>query len=197
MFEELEKAIERSQARRSFVQEAITERQVQSALSRSSFNPGRSRGSNKGGGKGPVGLGKNVAKHGKLSLEEVMKRIAQAESGGNYGALGQWNNLSYGRDRAYGKYQIMGNNIPSWTKDVLGKSLTPEQFLHRKKAQDRVALAKMKYYYKRYGAGGTAAAWYGGESAAKQWKSYRSKNYSADGTEYPSIFEYVKKILKG
>ncbi len=61
--------------------------------------------------------------------------IRGIESGGNYSALGPV--LSSG-DRAYGAYQVMGANIPSWTKGALGSSLSPSQFLASQSAQDAV-----------------------------------------------------------
>lgn len=193
--DEIQGFIERSQARRAEIQDIITERQVQSAQASRSIPRGRPVGdfkhsSGRGGHKGTG----SVPKHGKISLNELARRIAMHESGGNPSATGE--PISTG-DRAYGKYQIMGNNIPSWTKEYLGKSLTPQQFLNRPKAQNKVAKGKLKYYYKRYGAGGAAAAWYGGESVAKEWKNYRNKNIGPTGTVFPSIFEYVKDILKG
>jgi len=191
MFDELQAYIDRSQARRAEVQQAITEQRISSMAPRSM--PSIKKSGKKAGRSVGTGVSKGVPQQGKISLEELVKRIAAKESGGNYQALGQVT----GGDRAYGKYQIMGNNIPSWTQQYLGKSLTPQQFLNRPKAQDKVAMGKLSYYYKRYGPGGAAASWYGGESAAKGWKSYRKSNYSDNGTAYPSIYEYVRSILKG
>ncbi len=67
--------------------------------------------------------------------------IAAIESrgSGDYSALGPvMSKGSYTGDRAYGRYQVMGNNIPSWTREALGQSMTPEQFLADPKAQDAV-----------------------------------------------------------
>jgi hypothetical protein len=189
MFEELQAYIARSQERRADIQQKITEQRVEGMLNAypSGNKSSRGMGASKAN---PVG---GVPKKGKISLEELVKRIAAKESGGNYQALGQVT----GGDRAYGKYQIMGNNIPSWTQQYLGKTLTPQQFLNRENAQDKVAMGKLKYYYKRYGPGGAAASWYAGESAAKGWKDYKKSNYSDNGTEYPSVYEYVRDILRG
>jgi hypothetical protein len=85
--------------------------------------------------------------------------IAAGESGGDYGAVG----TAVGDDHAYGKYQVMGSNIPSWTKEVLGKSMTPQQFLADPKAQDAVFNAKFGQYVQHYGPEGAARAWFAGE----------------------------------
>lgn len=187
-FESLQGYIDRSQQRRAEVQSMIDQQRMQSIYSSGNKSP-RTMPSKSGKGKSSGG----VPKKGKIGLGELIERIAAKESGGNYRAVGDWVN----GDRAYGKYQIMGNNIPSWTERHLGKSLTPSQFLKREKAQDRVARGQLKYYYNRYGPGGAAASWYAGEDAAKGWKDYRKSNYSDNGTEYPSVYEYVRAILKG
>ena len=53
--------------------------------------------------------------------------IANIESrgSGGYSALGP---LTKKGDRAYGRYQVMGDNLPSWTKEALGRQLTPDEF---------------------------------------------------------------------
>lgn len=88
--------------------------------------------------------------------------IGQIESGGNYGILGP---VTKSGDRAYGKYQVMGQNIPQWTKEVLGVSMTPQQFLSNPQAQDQVFAAKFGQYADKYGPEGAAQAWFGGPGA--------------------------------
>ena len=65
------------------------------------------------------------------------KAIANIESrgSGGYSAIGPKTKKG---NRAYGKYQVMDFNIPSWTKKHLGKSFTPAQFLASPQAQDAV-----------------------------------------------------------
>jgi len=98
------------------------------------------------------------------SLQEAYRQgIANIESGGgNYNAVGKQTGSG---DRAYGKYQIMGANIPVWTKQWLGRSLTPEQFLKSPEAQDWVFDRVFGGYVKKYGLQGAARAWFGGEGA--------------------------------
>lgn len=120
-----------------------------------------------------------------LTFEQFFRAIAEQESGGNYGAKGVWT----GGDRAYGKYQVMGANIPSWTKKHWGTALTPEQFLNNPKAQEAVARGTLQGYWNAYGARGAAAAWYGGPGNAKNHQSTRSQ-YGG-----PSIKGYVDSVL--
>lgn len=49
-------------------------------------------------------------------------------------------------DFAYGRYQVMGDNIPSWTKKYYGVSLTPDEWLQNPRAQDIVARGVMNEY---------------------------------------------------
>lgn len=93
------------------------------------------------------------------SISAYAKAIQSIESGGNYKALGP---LTSSGDRAYGAYQIMGANVPSWTKQVLGQSLTPQQFLGNSAAQDAVFEKIFGGYVSKYGASGAAQAWFGG-----------------------------------
>lgn len=92
------------------------------------------------------------------------KASAVVESGGDYNAVGPDVKRKDGSvDRAYGIHQVMGANIPSWTKEVLGKSLTPDEFLNNPKAQDAVYAAKRGQLEAKYGPQGAARAWFAGE----------------------------------
>ena len=91
-------------------------------------------------------------------LDLLMAGIARKESGGNYGAMGP----ATGGDRAYGKYQVMGANVPQWTREALGQSMTPLEFLHSPQAQEAVARAKLGSYMQQYGPVGAANAWFTG-----------------------------------
>jgi hypothetical protein len=87
------------------------------------------------------------------------------ESGGNYGALGPVtkNPVTGQPDRAYGKYGVMGNNVPQWTQEVTGQSMTPEQFLQNPEAQEAVYRTKFGQLAQKYGPDGAAKAWFAGE----------------------------------
>lgn len=88
--------------------------------------------------------------------------IASIESGGNYGILGP---TTKSGDRAYGKYQIMGSNIGPWSKEILGMSITPQQFIDNPSAQDAIFKGKFGQYVDKYGPEGAAQAWIGGPGA--------------------------------
>lgn len=122
-----------------------------------------------------------------VTFEQFFKSIIQQESGGNYGALGIWLNMDYGRDRAYGKYQVMGNNIPSWSQKYLGRKLTSQQYLNDPAAQDKIARGRLKEYFDKYGPRGAAAAWYSGNP--NNHMSTRPQNGG------PSIKDYVDQVI--
>ena len=71
-------------------------------------------------------------------LNAAAKAIRTIESGsaaGNYSALGP---LTKSGDRAYGAYQMMGNNIPSWSKAALGRQVSTNEFLANPNLQDQI-----------------------------------------------------------
>jgi len=89
--------------------------------------------------------------------------IAGIESGGAKNPYALLGSVTGSGDRAYGKYQVMGNNIPSWTQAALGQSMTPQQFLANPQAQDAVFNHRFGQYADKYGEQGAAKAWYAGE----------------------------------
>jgi len=86
--------------------------------------------------------------------------IAGIESGGRYDALGP---VTKTGDRAYGKYQVMGSNIPVWTERYLGRRMTPEEFLASPEAQEAVFQGEFGRLVAKYGPEGAARAWFAGE----------------------------------
>lgn len=112
-------------------------------------------------------------------FEAFLWSLTQQESGGNYRAVGVWVN----GDRAYGRYQVMGANVPSWTARYYGKRLTPQQFLTNNAAQDAVVRGVLGGYYEKYGARGAAAMWYSGQSNPN--KTYGN----------PPVYKYVNSVM--
>ncbi|HEV2160246.1 hypothetical protein [Bradyrhizobium sp.] len=91
---------------------------------------------------------------------DAASAIASIESGGKYDLLGP---VTKTGDRAYGKYQVMGANIPTWTKTYTGQAMTPEQFLASPEAQEAVFKGQFGQYAQMYGPEGAAKAWFAGE----------------------------------
>lgn len=115
-------------------------------------------------------------------FDNLVAAIGGQESGGNY-------NAKNGRTGASGKYQIMPDNWPSWSREAglpAGAEMTPEN-------QEIVARFKLKQYYDKYGARGAAIAWYGGEGALKY--SADAMNRKQGNDDEPSINEYADSVL--
>lgn len=106
---------------------------------------------------GPTPEGKQNAG---LDFDRAAKATAAIESGGKYDRLGP---VTKTGDRAYGKYQVMGANIPEWSEAAIGRKVTPEQFLADPKIQDAIYQHKFGEYAKKYGPEGAARAWFAGE----------------------------------
>lgn len=111
-------------------------------------------------------------------LDRLLWAISQQESGGNYSA----NN-----GIAVGKYQVLKSNVPDWTREALGRSMSWQQFIADHSAQDQVAAYKIGAYYRKYGIRGAASAWYSGDP-----KLSESTRPQSGG---PSIKAYVDNIV--
>lgn len=86
--------------------------------------------------------------------------IKAVESGGNYSALGPM--LKNG-DQALGAYQVMKSNLPSWSQEALGKTLSPDQFLSDPAAQDKIFEKIFGKSLSKYGNGNDAiSSWFTG-----------------------------------
>jgi transglycosylase-like protein with SLT domain len=102
----------------------------------------------------PIAVGRRITGGGS-GFDKFIRAIKAQESGGRYSAI----NRSSG---ALGAYQVMPGNVPSWAREILGHSISAQEFLRKPKLQDRIAQAKLQSYFRRYGARGAAEAWYGG-----------------------------------
>jgi hypothetical protein len=112
--------------------------------------------------------------------------IAGIETGGQkdqYSAVGP---VTRTGDRAHGKYQVMGANVPSWTKEVLGKEMTPDEFRGNAQAQDAVFNAKFGALAQKYGPEGAAKAWFAGEGGMN--------NPNAKDILGTSVAQYAQKF---
>lgn len=100
-------------------------------------------------------------------LDSYREAIAGIESAGSgdYNAVGK---PTRDGDRAYGRYQVMGKNIPAWTHKVLGQAMTPEEFMANPQAQDAVFDDQFGGAVMRYGNPQDAASeWFTGKPLAQ------------------------------
>lgn len=93
-------------------------------------------------------------------IDTYSRAIAAMESSNNYSKVGPTTRTG---DRAYGKYQVMGANVPEWTQAYYGKMLTVPEFMENKEAQEAVFKGRFGTYVDKYGPSGAARAWFAGE----------------------------------
>jgi len=123
------------------------------------------------------------------TFDNFLHAIAKRESGGRYSAV----NRDSG---ALGKYQIMPGNIPQWSREALGKSVSTSTFLHTPALQEKIAQYKLQQYYRKYGAQGAAVAWYAGPGTANKYLRAGGRGYNAPQGKYSSISAYALGILR-
>lgn len=89
------------------------------------------------------------------------ERIGGIESAGSggYQAVGP----ETGRGKALGKYQVMPENVGPWSREILGREVTPQEFMANPQLQDQIFNGKFGQYVDKYGPEGAAKAWFAGE----------------------------------
>jgi len=97
---------------------------------------------------------------GQSSAPDYGSAISSVESGGNYKAIGPATRTG---DRALGKYQVMSANVGPWSEEVLGRRVTPQEFISSPEIQDKIFNGKFGQYAEKYGPEGAARAWFAGE----------------------------------
>lgn len=124
-------------------------------------------------------------------IESIMEDIARVESGGDYQARGpEVTSGMYAGQRALGKYQIMPGNLPSWSKEALGREVTEEEFLANPDIQDAITRHQMQKNYEKYGnKDDVASVWFTGRPVAEAGNAK-----DVTGT---SVQEYVKRFNQG
>lgn len=117
------------------------------------------------------------------TIDQFMTALSGQESGGDYSA-------ENGRTGAYGRFQILPSNWPSWAAEAgLGANApqTPQN-------QEYVARFKLQQYFDRFGNWeDVASAWYSGSplGAYTQEQLTRKQGYGDE----PSILEYVNSVM--
>lgn len=98
---------------------------------------------------------------GKTPMRPFRDAIASIESAGSgdYGAVGPTHPKL---GRALGRYQIMEANIGPWSREVLGREVTPEEFMANPQLQDAIFDGKFGGYVQQFGPEGAAQAWFAG-----------------------------------
>jgi LysM repeat protein len=88
---------------------------------------------------------------GNASVSKLANAIKQVESSGNYQARGPVvTSGQYKGERALGAYQIMPGNLPSWSKEALGRVVSEQEFLSSPKIQDQIAQSRFSKLLETY-----------------------------------------------
>lgn len=102
-----------------------------------------------------------------LDINRAKAAIRAIETPGHaspYEAVGKPNKKG---QRAYGAYQVMDFNVPHWTKEATGVSLTPQQFLKNPEAQEKVFEHFFTKAFEQTGSATQAASiWFTGKANA-------------------------------
>lgn len=98
---------------------------------------------------------------GRNDMTKYRDAIASIESAGSgdYAAVGPTHPKL---GRALGRYQVMEANIPQWSREALGREITPEEFLANPDLQDAIFDHKFGGYVEQFGDKGAAQAWFAG-----------------------------------
>ncbi len=126
-------------------------------------------------------------------IKQVVPRLAEAigkfESGGDYQAVGRQTSSG---DRAYGKYQVMGQNVGKWTREAFGQPMSIQQFLANPQAQDAVAQMKLAQHVSKHGTlEDAASAWFSGQPLRGNYRR------DANGTNVPGYVRSVGRNYAG
>lgn len=135
-----------------------------------------------------VGLKKLTGEQ--VSMQQFMNAIAANESGGQANPYTAVSPTNRNGQKAYGKYQILESNIPAWSKEALGRSVSLQEFLTNPDIQENIARVQMEKIYNKYGNyDDLAAVWFSGRPL--------SGNNSSDvtGTTVPTYVQRMRKNL--
>lgn len=86
----------------------------------------------------------------------------ESDGSGGYAAIGPKHKTL---GRPLGRYQVMEGNLPTWSKKVLGREVSSEEFLADPAIQDQIFDAVFGAYVNKYGLEGAAQAWFGGSGS--------------------------------
>lgn len=150
---------------------------------------------------GGLGL---ITKDNGFGIEDFKRGISSVESlgsrstgNGQYGVItggltmAQWIQKSdeEKQNLAYGKYQVLGKNIPSWTKEAGLPSMTIQQFLASPDAQEKVFEYQSNKNYAKYGNwDDVASVWFSGRPA-------QGNNASDGGNTVPQYLQKYRKAM--
>lgn len=109
----------------------------------------------------------------RLSQQEGVKAVMEAvgikESSSRYDAIGPLvKSGMYKGEKALGKYQVMPGNLPQWSKQALGRVVSPQEFLRSPALQDKIAEDQFSRNIKKFGnIEDAVSVWFSGRPVAQ------------------------------
>src|SRR6266849_9139916 len=104
----------------------------------------------------------------------------QQESGGNSNAVSP--------DGALGLWQVMPANVGSWSRQALGYSISPQEFLQNPTLQKTIVTRVLLNYVNQYGYQGASSAWFSGNPNLATDTANR-------GVGASSVASYVNSVM--
>lgn len=102
---------------------------------------------------------------GDMSAWAAAIKKKESAGSGDYAAVGPTHPKL---GRALGAYQVMESNIGPWSREALGREVTPEEFLRNPQIQDQIFQHKFGQYVQKFGNPQDAAsAWFTGRPLAQ------------------------------
>ena len=131
---------------------------------------------------------------GGISVDGARRAIFGNESGNNFRAVNP-------HSGALGIAQVMPENVGPWSQEILGRTVSQQEFLNNPSVQMAIINGKLQKYFQQEAAKGftgevllrrVASIWYSGQ--ADLYDNAPDEYYN--GHKYPSIRNYTKDIAK-
>jgi soluble lytic murein transglycosylase-like protein len=92
--------------------------------------------------------------------QDFVNSLVGMESGGNFGAVGP--DTRHGNALGFG--QVMPANVTAWSKEILGREITPDEFLANPDLQKQIVYGKLDDYWQQTGGNAmdVASLWHSG-----------------------------------
>ena len=143
---------------------------------------------------GPLTISHNVSTVTSDQIINLRRAIIGQESGANFRAVNPHSGaLGYG--------QVMPENVPSWSREALGYSISPRQFLNSPNLQLIIIDHKLAQYWQKAIVASGGNEQIAVRRVASQWYSGKPHRYSSTapqvyaGHRYPSIASYTLSVL--
>lgn len=127
------------------------------------------------------------------SIDSFLKSLSGRESAGSggYNAIG----IPTKHGRALGKYQVMEEYLPGWSKQYLGREVSADEFVKNPQLQEQLVKTRVDQLYKKYGNyEDVASVWHSGRPLAEARAAGAKDGL---GTKTETYVQDIMKSMKG